>query len=778
MNQILERAATKTILYQSDQRAGRLRGDPLPPEPSNRIRCDCLVRGPWRCIVSVLILHWLCCLSTGLAQERFRFEAEDVTRPTEAWEKNTFSEDQWNLWSTDKNAEKKWSEGTVLQSPRVLKDREKPEDGAPVLHTVIRDLEPGKYYLVIGGVGRAIAISRDGETWEKISGSQRDLGVVEVGPEGFELWVDDRYVHSANPGSCYYDYLEFSPVPDPDRKPKVDGFAESRIEESLGRGLIARPVGPDRVYLGWRLLKDDPDSIGFDVYRSADSQKPRKLNQQPITQTTDFVDRHRDGSERSEYWVVPVVEDEEGQASRKVAVAGSSDKQDYQSIKLDGDHTFQKCGIADLNGDGAYDYVIKQPNSNVDPYVKYWKPSPGTYKVEAYLADGTFLWRHDMGWAIEQGIWYSPMVVYDLDGDGRAEVCLKGGEGDPRDEEGKVQSGPEYLLVLDGMTGKEKARVDWPNREDFPSYNYASRNQMCVAYLDGKTPALVVVRGTYNVIEVVAYEYHGGKLRELWAWNEAEEGGNRYGGQGAHSMHAVDVDGDGRDEVFLGSAVLDDNGVGLWSTGLGHPDHHYVGDIDPARPGLEVYYGIESRRRDGNGCCLVDARTGEILWGLDEPTRHVHSTGMCADIDGRVPGIECYSSDTDAQKKSNARWLFDARGNVLRDDLDWGFGPRAVYWDADLQREVLRGGHITEYPSERRLAEIKGRPIGFADVVGDWREELIVSVPGELRIYSTTIPAQDRRVCLMQDPLYRLDVCIQAMGYTQCPMTTHCLSAD
>jgi rhamnogalacturonan endolyase len=298
---------------------------------------------------------------------------------------------------------------------------------------------------------------------------------------------------------------------------------------------------------------------------------------------------------------------------------------------------------------------------------------------------------------------------------------------------------------------------------------------MGVAYLDGKTPCLIVERGTYDVMQAVAYEFRGGELRQLWSWTNDEEGPG-YRGQGAHSMHAADVDGDGRDEVLLGSAVLDDNGTGLWCTHLGHPDHFYVGDIDPGRPGLEIYYGIETRRTK-NGCCLVDARSGEILWGLDTPTRHVHSTGMCADIDADVPGVECYSSDTDSEKKSNVRWLFDCQGRVLRDDLDWGFGPRTVYWDADLQRETIQGSRIVTYPEGEQLAEVQGSMVGFADVVGDWREEFIVSVPGELRIYTTTIPARDRRVCLMQDHIYRADVCIQAMGYTQCPMTTSCLSA-
>ena len=114
----------------------------------------------------------------------------------------------------------------------------------------------------------------------------------------------------------------------------------------------------------------------------------------------------------------------------------------------------------------------------------------------------------------------------------------------------------------------------------------------------------------------------------------------------------------------------------------------------------------------------------------------------------------------------------------LRDDLDWGFGYRTVYWDADRQRELLRGRQIMDYRGDDAIAQIAGSVVGYADVLGDWREELIVSVPGELRIYTTDTPAEDRRVCLMQDPLYRLDVCIQAMGYTQCPMTTECLSTE
>ena len=456
----------------------------------------------------------------------------------------------------------------------------------------------------------------------------------------------------------------------------------------------------------------------------------------------------------------------------------------YVSLKLKGDHTFQKAGIADLNGDGKYDFVIKQPSSNVDPWIKYYRRSEGTYKIEAYLSDGTFLWQNDLGWSIECGIWYSPYVVWDFDGDGKAEVAVKTGEGDPRDPDGRVTSGPEYLSIWDGMTGKEKARVAWPSREGYRgkreyTYNYYCRNQLGVAYLDGKTPCLIVERGTYGTMKVAAYQYHGGELTELWQWDNRNEE-RKYRGQGAHFMHCIDIDADGRDEVLLGSSVLDDNGTALWSTGLGHPDHFYVSDIDPSRPGLEIHYGIESRSPK-NGICLVDAATGKILWGLGERTFHIHSSGMCADIDPSHPGMECYGGEAaKVPQGGNRRWMFSGQGKLLakEDTFDHGCSIRTVYWDADPYREMLIGGKISKYQGKTLTESITGGHPAWADILGDWREEIIASVKGELRIYTTTIPASDRRVCLMQDPIYRNDVAHVAMGYGVPPMTSYCPSAE
>ena len=569
-------------------------------------------------------------------------------------------------------------------------------------------------------------------------------------------WVDDVAIEPWKP----------APVKP---RPKVKGYARTRVVERLGRGLNALPAGDKEVYLSWRLLSGDVAGIAFNVYRRTRSGQTVLLNASPVAKTTDFVDTAAPAGKVSEYFVRSVIAGKEG-ASSLSARARPGQAVGYSGFKLKGDYTFQKVGLADLDGDGRTDFVIKQPHDNIDPWYKYWKPSPETYKLEAYSSDGKFMWRYDMGWAIERGIWYSPYVVWDFDGDGRAEVAVKSGLGDPRDKEGKVRSGPEYLTILDGLTGKTRTKVDWPARKLFTGsrgYNYASRNQLGVAYLDGKTPCLLVERGTYNLIILTAYEFHAGKLRELWTWTNKKEP-RKYWGQGAHWMHAADVDNDGRDEVVIGSAVIDDNGSSLWSTGLGHPDHCYIGDLDPKRPGLEIYYGIEPRR-SSNAMCMVDAASGKLLWGHDKPTTHIHSSGLVSDIDPNHPGAECYSGERDMKDK---RWIRNSAGKVLAMKDLGGLAPRAAYWDADPQRELIRGGRIQKYNGPQ-IGKISGRLVAIADILGDWREELIVSVSGQMRIYATTIRAADRRVCLMQDPIYRIDVAHAAMGYMQVPTLSY-----
>jgi len=525
--------------------------------------------------------------------------------------------------------------------------------------------------------------------------------------------------------------------------------------ERLDRGVVALRNHEGHVYIGWRLLADDPKNITFDVLRAETaSGAQRKLNDQPIAESCNFVDTTA-GQKAWFYVVRPKAPGAKFVLSVPARVA--DDTRGFVSIKLQGNYRAQKAGLADLDGDGALDYLVKQPDFNTDPYQRpgYWKKSEGTYKLEAYRHDGRFLWRYDMGWAIEEGIWYSPIVVYDLDGDGKAEVFTKAGEGDPRDPDGRVTTGPEYLVVLDGLTGKVIKKLPWPSREGITDYNYYSRNLLGIAYLDGARPHLIVERGTYTLIKLQAYDP---SLTLKWSW-ESSGPCAHYRGQGMHGMHAADVDEDGRDEVIIGSAVIDDNGAPLWTTRLGHPDACYVADIDPARPGLEIFYGIEPRRAS-NAVCLVEARTGQILWGYDGPTKHVHGQGMVGDIDPAHPGLECYAGEQDGSNY----WLYSAKGERLSDQSLGELAPKAVYWADGPTKLHLTRGKLFRYPREL-VGEIQGQVVAVADCLGDWREEIITTLDGEIRVCSTTIPATSRRVCLMQDRLYRTDVAMQTMGY-------------
>ena len=445
--------------------------------------------------------------------------------------------------------------------------------------------------------------------------------------------------------------------------------------------------------------------------------------------------------------------------------------------------------LDDLNGDGTYDYIVRTPETNVDPGM------PGdttgkTYKISAYLSDGTYLWTYDMGPGIEPGIWYSPFIVYDFNGDGKAEVAIKtAGTDYVKNEKGRVCGGSEYLSVLDGMTGQEIDRVDWPERNDrYGNLIRQNRNQMGVAYLDGKTPFILAARGTYKLMVVDAWMLKNGKLERAWRWDGDEEN-PVVRSMGAHSMVTADVDGDGRDEVMLGSCMLDDNGTLLWSSGLGHSDKAYLCKLHPDREGMQVFMVSEPKKEDGRGVSVVDAATGKLIWSIGHTTYHV-GDGMVTDFDPAHPGLECFASE-DRKGGSTDRYLLTADGKKLQVAQDEIPGCRNwIWWDADLLRETFKGDDnrwgagsssggrsqsIWKWKGEILTENIKGDILLMADMEGDWREELITALPGELRIYRTDIPATDRRVTLMQDALYRSYVAHRSMGYPQAPVPSYYL---
>lgn len=581
--------------------------------------------------------------------------------------------------------------------------------------------------------------------------------------------------------SYYYEILEPQHTP----KPLVEGYAQERVEEQLNRGLVAAK-SPDGKHIlpSWRLLKSDSGKVAFNVYRSVNG-KTQKLNRRPILTTTGFTD-NQPVSGQSTYWV-ETVEGKNKTVSEKITVdAAGLQTTNYKSIKLREPVTAGMVAVGDLNGDGEYDYIIRHPNSNVDPGVR--NPNDGTtYKIEAYLSDGTYLWTKDLGHGIEPGVWYSPFIVYDFDGDGKAEVALKTAGNDfVKDENGRICGGSEYLSVLDGMTGEELARVDWPERnERYGNVNRQNRNQIGMAYLDGKTPCILAARGTYKLMAVDAWQFHDGKLTRMWRWDGDEEN-PVVRSQGAHNMVCADVDNDGRDEILLGSCMLDDNGTLLWSSGLGHSDKAYLADIDPGRPGMEVFLALEPWHDNGYGVCLLDARTGERIWGIGHKTYHV-GDGMVADIDPEHPGMECFASE-DKKGGSTDKYMLSAQGERLASNEDVPPCRNWIWWDAGNIRQTFFGSDnrwgassfsggreqtIGYWKGETIANNIHGNIIMIADLFGDWREEVITALPGEIRIYHTNIPAKDKKITLMQDALYRSYVLQRSQGYPQAPVPSY-----
>ena len=358
-----------------------------------------------------------------------------------------------------------------------------------------------------------------------------------------------------------------------------------------------------------------------------------------------------------------------------------------------------------------------------------------------------------------------------------------------KNEKGRVCGGNEFLSVLDGMTGKEIARADWPERNNrYGNLIRQNRNQMGMAFLDGKTPFILAARGTYKLMVVDAWMLKGNKLERVWRWDGDEEN-PIVRSMGAHSMVTADVDGDNRDEILLGSCMLDDNGTLLWSSGLGHSDKAYLCKLHPEMEGMQVFMVSEPKKEDGRGVSVVDAATGKLIWSIGHTTYHV-GDGMVADFDPSHPGLECFASE-DRKGGSTDKYLLTAKGEKITTGNNRVPGCRNwVWWDADLLRETFKGDDnrwgagsssngrkqlIWKWQGDVLTTGIEGDILMIADMEGDWREEVITALPGEIRIYHTNIPATDRRTTLMQNPLYRSYVAHRSMGYPQAPVPSYYL---
>ncbi len=580
-------------------------------------------------------------------------------------------------------------------------------------------------------------------------------------------------------------------------------FAASLLQaqyqmEYLGRGVVAIRTSSTQVYVGWRLLGTDPAGIGFNVYRGA-----TLINASPITTSTNLVDNI---STNSTYSVRPVIGGVEQAASAGANVTTTA----YLNVPLQippggttpsGEaytYTANDASVGDLDGDGEYEIILKWDPTNAKDNSQ--SGYTGNVYIDAYKLSGTRLWRIDLGRNIRAGAHYTQFLVYDFDGDGKAEVACKTADAtrdgvgtyigsssaDHRNSGGYVLTGPEYLTVFNGQTGAAMATTNYlPARGTVSSWgdNYGNRVDRFVAnvaYLDGQRPSMVFGRGYYTRLVRVAWDWRNGSLTQRWTFDSNSN--SSYAGQGNHQVSVADVDGDGRQETINGSSVINDNGTGSWANGMGHGDALHVSDMDPDRAGLEIWQPYESPGSNGGvGAALVNAATGARLWTVAEPSTDV-GRGMASDIDPRYKGYECWAS---------RGGLYTCKGvQITTSKPSINF---AVWWDADLSRELLDGTTISKwnYTSSSTSALLatsgtasnngtKATPALSGDILGDWREEVILraSDNSALRIYTTTILATNRIYTLMHDPQYRMAIAWQNGAYNQPPHPGFYLGTD
>ncbi|MCH5234711.1 MAG: Por secretion system protein [Muribaculaceae bacterium] len=579
--------------------------------------------------------------------------------------------------------------------------------------------------------------------------------------------------------------------------------------EKLDRGLVA--VKTDKgVFLSWRSLIDDPKGLTFDVYRG-----DTKITDEPIKSNTNFTDV--EGTVGVKYTVKALQDGIEVETSNAVEAwetpymkvhldrpaGGSTPSDSGKEGKGYQDYTYtpDDVSVADVDGDGDWELVVKWfPSNQADNSQRRYT---GNTILDCYELDGTKKWRIDLGQNIRSGNHYTQFMVFDFDGDGKAELMCKtapgtiDGTGKPvlmgndkvdddyrvksGDNTGVVMSGPEYLTVFNGETGAEistiaynpprNIRSDWGD-----SYgNRAERYLACVAYLDREKPSGVFVRGYYTYAYVWAVDFDGTTLKEKWIY-ESPKGKELYG-QGAHSITVGDIDADGCDEIIFGSAALDHDGSFLYSTGGGHGDALHLAQMIPGREGLQVMMPHEEKDKSYKYDTTVrDAATGEVLF-FDPQSGNDIGRGLAANVSSAYPGYEWWSS-------KNPVW----GGQEIIPGAKRPSVNFRVYWDGDLLDELLDGVNITkpnndltsintllnlgQYSNAASCNTTKATPNLQADLFGDWREEIILhdgSTQSDLLIFTTTTPSDYKIPCLMQDRQYRLAVAWQNCAYNQPP---------
>lgn len=596
--------------------------------------------------------------------------------------------------------------------------------------------------------------------------------------------------------------------------------------EALNRGIVAVRSCPDSVFISWRYLQDDPEDIRFDLYRNDTlvAQGLSSTNFSDASRSTgaatyrikahgtqkNIADRTTDGTytlpanaptgyieiplDRPADGKVPVMANQQRpRPNRQNAPHGRDRQRPPQHARQwrpdDGTYTYTPgdASIGDVDGDGEYEIILKWDPSNAhdnahDGYT-------GNVIFDAYKLDGRRLWRIDLGRNVRAGAHYTQFMVYDLDGDNKAEIVMKTGDGtidglgkvigdsaaDHRAPNGRILTGPEYLTVFSGVTGEALYTTDYlPERGDLAGWgdtraNRSDRFLACVAYLDGIRPSVVMCRGYYTRTVLVAWDWNGHELKQKWIFDTNGTKWRDYAGQGNHNLRVGDVDGDGCDEIIYGSMAVDHDGTGLHNNRTGHGDAIHLTGFIPGDPHLQVWDCHENKR---DGSTLRDASTGKIL--VQIPSDIDVGRAMAADIDPTNPGVEMWSIASGG--------IRNYKGKAINKHPKQLSINMAVWWDGDLLRELLNSNTVSKYDWKsgecnsiavfdgcRSINGTKSTPCLQGDLLGDWREEVLMRTEDNsaLRLYISTIPTGYKFWTFLQDPVYRISIATQNVAYNQ-----------